>query len=70
MSHRVGAGLATAAILCLFARVLWQVPEPDPKGRAQRLQVRWLPRYGEAPALPPAADTPEVPAGQAHAALP
>ncbi len=71
LSHRVGAGLATAAILCLFARVLWQVPEPDPKGRAQRLQVRWLPRHGEAPALPPAAaDTPEVPAGQAHAALP
>lgn len=71
LSHRVGAGLATAAILCLFARVLWQVPEPDPKGRVQRLQVRWLPRHGEAPALPPAAaDTPEVPAGQAHAAPP
>lgn len=71
LSHRVGAGLATAVILCLFARVLWQVPEPDPKSRTQRLQVRWLARHGEAPPLPPAAaDTPEVPAGQAHAALP
>lgn len=70
LSHRVGAGLATAAILCLFARVLWQVPEPDPKSRAQRLQVRWLARHGEAPPLPAAADTPEVPAGQAHAAPP
>lgn len=54
LSHRIGAGLATAAILCLVGRVLWQVPETAPEQRQQRLQVRWLPREpGAAPPPPP-----------------
>ncbi len=54
LSHRIGAGLATAAVLCLVGRVLWQVPEIVPEHRQQRLQVRWLPREpGAAPPPPP-----------------
>ncbi|WP_313256329.1 hypothetical protein [Stenotrophomonas acidaminiphila] len=47
LSHRIGAGLATVAILCLAGRVLWQVPEPAAEHRQQRLQVRWLARAAE-----------------------
>lgn len=53
LSHRIGAGLATAAILCLVGRVLWQVPETAPEQRQQRLQVRWLPREPGAAPPPP-----------------
>ncbi|MBN8792783.1 MAG: hypothetical protein J0I01_11190 [Stenotrophomonas nitritireducens] len=53
LSHRIGAALATTAVLCLFARVLWQVPEVETDGRAQRLQVRWLPRQHDEAQLPP-----------------
>lgn len=62
LSHRIGAGVATAAILCLFARVLSQVPEADADGRMQRLQVRWLPRASdETPRPSPAAATRPAP---------
>lgn len=72
LSHRIGAGLATAAILCLFARVLWQVPEAEDR-RVQRLQVRWLPREtDEMPSSlpPPAAVTRAAPAVSRDAAPP
>jgi len=52
LSSRIGAGLATAAILCLFARVLWQLPEADPEAREPRLQIRWVPRVTDGPVLP------------------
>ncbi|MCL7715323.1 hypothetical protein [Stenotrophomonas mori] len=52
-STRVGAALATLAVLCLLARILWQVPETGAGSQARRLTVRWLPRENGAPLAAP-----------------